>query len=79
MSGRPEERRVRLGALLAGVRGRLHGRDLALIAAGLTVYAGIAIVPLLVLAFSLTAALTTPEQVQTLGDPLPKQVSPAVG
>ena len=46
--------------LLAGVRRRLEGRDLALIAAGLTFYAGIAVVPLLVLAFGLTARLTSP-------------------
>jgi membrane protein len=70
VSGRRWEHRVRLGALLAGVRARLHGRDLALIAAGLTFYAGIAVVPLLLLAFSLTAALTTPEQVLALGDRL---------
>jgi membrane protein len=56
--------------LLAGVRQRLQGRDLALIAAGLTFYAGIAVVPLLVLAFALTARLTSPEQVSDLGDRL---------
>ena len=43
-----------------GVRRRLQGRDLALIAAGLTFYAGIAVVPVLVLAFGLTARLTSP-------------------
>ena len=57
-------------ALLRGVRQRLRGRDLALIAAGLTFYAGIAVVLLLLLAFSLTAALTTPEEVRALGDRL---------
>lgn len=57
-------------ALLSGVRGRLQGRDLALIAAGLTFYAGIAVVPLLVLAFSLTARLTSPERVRDLGERL---------
>ena len=57
-------------ALMAGVRERLRGRDLALIAAGLTFYAGIAIVPLLLLALSLTAALTSPEAVQALGERL---------
>ena len=36
-----------------------RGRDLALIAAGLTFYAGIAVVPLLVLAFALTGLLTS--------------------
>lgn len=49
------------------MRRRLRGRDLALIAAGLTFYAGIAVVPLLVLAFSLTARLTSPERVRELG------------
>jgi membrane protein len=57
-------------ALLRGVRRRLEGRDLALISAGLTFYAGIAVVPLLVLAFALTARLTSPERVQELGERL---------
>jgi membrane protein len=55
---------------VAGVRARLRGRDLALIAAGLTFYAGIAVVPLLLLALSLTAALTSPQEVQALGERL---------
>ena len=55
------------GGVLPGVRDRLAGRDLALIAAGLTFYAGIAVVPLAVLAFGLTAWLTSPEQVAGLG------------
>ena len=59
--------RVRLTDLVAGVRRRLEGRDLALIAAGLTFYAGIAVVPLLVLAFALTAWLTSADRVRTLG------------
>jgi membrane protein len=54
----------------AGVRRRLVGRDLALIAAGLTFYAGIAVVPLLVLAFASTSLLTSDETVQQLGDRL---------
>jgi membrane protein len=69
--------------LLDGVRRRLRGRDLALIAAGLTFYAGIAVVPLLLLAFSLTAALTSTEEVRALGERLvslfPEEVgAPAV-
>jgi len=60
------------------VRRRLEGRDLALIAAGLTFYAGIAVVPLLVIAFGLTARLTSPEEVQALaarlGELLPSQL-----
>ena len=55
------------GGVVPGVRDRLHGRDLALIAAGLTFYAGIAVVPLTVLAFGLTSWLTSPEQVAALG------------
>ncbi len=54
-------------ALLSGVRRQLRHRDLALIAAGLTFYAGVAVVPLLVLALSLTARLTSPERVRELG------------
>jgi membrane protein len=52
------------------VRRRLEGRDLALISAGLTFYAGIAVVPVLVLAFALTAGLSSPERVRDLGDRL---------
>ncbi len=71
MTGAPAGRRdgwVR--SLVAGVQARLRGRDLALIAAGLTFYAGIAVVPLLLLAFSLTAALSSPEEVRSLGERL---------
>ena len=56
--------------MVAGIQGRLRGRDLALIAAGLTFYSGIAVVPLLLLAFSLTAALSSPEEVRALGERL---------
>jgi membrane protein len=48
------------------IRGRLRGRDTALIAAGLTFYAGIAVVPALVLALGLTSWLTSPETVREL-------------
>jgi membrane protein len=65
--------------LLAGVRRRLEGRDLALIAAGLTFYAGIAVVPLLVLAFALTARLTSPEEVGALGDRLAELLPAELG
>ena len=41
--------------LLVTIRGRLAGRDTALIAAGLTFYAGIAVVPVLVLSLALTS------------------------
>ena len=69
-AGRPGARRARfraeVGALLGGVRQRLHGRDVNLIAAGLTFYAGIAVVPVLVLAFALTAWLTSVRTVREL-------------
>ncbi len=68
-----------LAELLGSVRRRLEGRDLALIAAGLTFYAGIAIVPLLVLAFGLTARLTSPERVHALGDRLAELLPAELG
>ena len=52
--------------LLATIRERLRGRDTALVAAGLTFYAGIAVVPVLVLALALTSWLTSPETVREL-------------
>jgi membrane protein len=67
VSGRRWWHRVPPRALLGGVRSRLRGRDLALIAAGLTFYAGIAVVPLLLLSVSLTAAFSSPEEVHALG------------
>ena len=68
-----------LAELRGSVRRRLEGRDLALIAAGLTFYAGIAIVPLLVLAFGLTARLTSPERVRALGDRLAELLPAQLG
>jgi membrane protein len=65
--------------LVRGVRRRLEGRDLALIAAGLTFYAGIAVVPLLVLAFALTARLTSPDRVHALGDRLAELLPAELG
>jgi membrane protein len=56
--------------LLATVRARLRGRDTALIAAGLTFYAGIAVVPGLVLALGLTSWVTSPGTVRELTDRL---------
>ncbi len=71
--------RGRVTDLVAGVRRRLVGRDLALIAAGLTFYAGIAVVPLLVLAFAMTARLSSPERVTALGNRLAELLPAAVG
>jgi membrane protein len=71
--------RSAVGQLLAGVRRRLVGRDLALIAAGLTFYAGIAVVPLLVVAFSLTARLTSAGEVRTLGHRLAELLPAELG
>jgi membrane protein len=57
------------------MRRRLRDRDTALIAAGLTFYAGIAVVPLMVLSLALTTWLTSPATIRgltgRLGDVLP--------
>ncbi|SCX44942.1 membrane protein [Klenkia marina] len=64
--------------ILGSVRRGMRGRDLSLIAAGLTFYAGISVVPLLLLAFALTSLITSPETVrgylETLGGVLPDQL-----
>jgi len=52
--------------LLVTIRERLRGRDTALIAAGLTFYAGFAVVPALVLSLGLTSWLAGDERVRTL-------------
>jgi membrane protein len=52
--------------LLTTIRERLRGRDTALIAAGLTFYAGIAVVPVLVLSLGLTSWATSPGTVREL-------------
>jgi membrane protein len=65
--------------LVEGVRQRLRDRDLALISAGLTFYAGIAVVPLLVLAFALTARLTSPERVVELVERLAELLPAELG
>jgi membrane protein len=65
--------------VLAGMRRRLEGRDLALIAAGLTFYAGIAVVPVLVLAFALTARLASADRVRELGERLAELLPAELG
>jgi membrane protein len=65
--------------LIRGAARRLHGRDLALIAAGLTFYAGIALVPLLLVAFCLTALLTSPATVTDLAGRLAGLLPPRLG
>lgn len=61
--------RLRRGAmdLMREARRLLRGRDLALGAAGLTFYSGIAVVPSLLLAVRLTAWVTSVETVERLG------------
>ncbi|WP_242654269.1 YhjD/YihY/BrkB family envelope integrity protein [Klenkia soli] len=70
--------RAEIRFLMGSVRRGLRGRDLALIAAGLTFYAGISVVPLLLLAIALTSLLTSPETVRgyldTLGGVLPDEL-----
>ena len=71
--------RAETRTLLRGVAELLRGRDVALIAAGLTFYAGIAVVPLLLVAFSLTALLTSGERVRGLSDRLAQLLPPELG
>ncbi|MCO7218236.1 YhjD/YihY/BrkB family envelope integrity protein [Klenkia sp. PcliD-1-E] len=70
--------RAEVRFLMGSVRRGLRGRDLSLIAAGLTFYAGISVVPLLLLAVALTSLLTSPEAVRryldTLGGVLPDEL-----
>ena len=77
--GRLDRPALGRGPCCWGCHHRLQGRDLALIAAGLTFYAGIAVVPLLVLAFSLTARLTSPERVRDLGERLTELLPSELG
>jgi membrane protein len=58
--------RAEASGLLHAIRTQLRGRDTSLIAAGLTFYAGIAVVPLLVLSLGLTARLTSAGTVRSL-------------
>ena len=71
--------RAETRALLRGAAEQLRGRDVALIAAGLTFYAGIAVVPLFLVAFSLTALLTSAERVRELSDRLAQLLPPELG
>src|SRR5687767_8433000 len=71
--------RAAVPQLAGGVRRRLEGRDLALAAGGLTFYAGIAVVPLLVLAFGLTAQLTSPARVAELSGRLAELLPAELG
>jgi membrane protein len=71
--------RAETTSLLRGAAEQLRGRDVALIAAGLTFYAGIAVVPLLLVAFSLTALLTSAERVRELSDRLAQLLPPELG
>ncbi|MGY1762242.1 YhjD/YihY/BrkB family envelope integrity protein [Geodermatophilus sp. SYSU D00779] len=71
--------RAETTSLLRGAAEQLRGRDVALIAAGLTFYAGIAVVPLLLVAFSLTALITSAERVRELSDRLAQLLPPELG
>src|SRR4051794_34332128 len=75
----PQRWAAETAGLVDGIRRRLRGRDLSLIAAGLTFYAGLAVAPLVVVAFALTARLTSPETVRELGARLAEVLPDAVG
>jgi membrane protein len=68
--------RTEVRGLVRTIRDRLRGRDTSLIAAGLTFYAGIAVVPLLVLSFALATWLTSEATIRGLTERL-AEVLPA--
>lgn len=72
-------RRARLLALVRDVLRALRGHDLALYAAGLTFYASIAVVPLLLIAVSLTTLLVGDDTVTALGARLADYVPENLG
>ena len=57
----------------------LRGHDLALTAAGVTFYAGIALIPTTLVAIRAAAALTSAERVRALGDLLARTLPDALG
>jgi membrane protein len=63
---RADRVRTEARSLLDSIRARLRGRDATLVAAGLTFYAGIAVVPLLVLSLALTSWLTSAQAIREL-------------
>lgn len=72
-------RRARLLALVRDVGGSLRGHDLVLYAAGLTFYASIAVVPLLLIAVFLTGLLVGDDTVTALGGRLADYVPENLG
>ena len=68
-----------LRSLFADVRTRLHGHDLSLVSAGVTFYAAIALVPSLVVAVRLLAAVLGPARVVELGDAVGQALPTAQG
>lgn len=65
--------------VVADARRRLAGRDLVLVAAGLTFFAAVSVVPLLLLAVWLTTVVTSADQVRELGAGLANALPGAVG
>jgi membrane protein len=74
---RTGSRRVR--ALLGDTTASLRGHDLALVAAGVTFYAGIALVPSLLVALWLASLLAGPDTVLALADSLAAALPEALG
>lgn len=69
----------RLGGLARGLVRSLRGHDLALYAAGVTFFAGIALVPSVLLAVWLTGRLVGPDRVAELGRSLAEALPDALG
>lgn len=66
-SASPGGRRAHILAVARGMAERLHGRDLALAAGGLTFYAGLAVVSCLLLAVWLTGLVISPAPIVAFG------------
>ena len=69
----------RLGGLIRSLLQSLRGHDLALYAAGVTFFAGIALVPTVLVAVWLTSRLVGPERVAELGRSLADALPDALG
>jgi membrane protein len=71
--------RARIGLLVRGTLRRLRGHDLALYSAGVTFYAGIALVPSVLVAIRVAALLVGEQQVTAYADDLADALPEALG
>lgn len=77
MLGHRAAQHARTVTLLA--RERLRGRDIVVLAAALTFFGGVAVIPLGLVAVALTAAVTSPDRVGVLADGLARALPATLG